>query len=84
MSLATEDLACFSLVAISLKDQATSSAVISPKPLWNWTPLRMLKVHTCPSAETLQLSASMGTNLLLSKAYMPRVSVIGMALFKKI
>ena len=37
-----------------------SSAVISPYPLWNSTPGRMLKVQVTKSSEILQDSASMG------------------------
>ena len=37
----------------------TSSAFISP-PLWNFTPLRSLKVQTVPSSFGFQLSASAG------------------------
>ena len=37
----------------------TSSAFISP-PLWNFTPLRSLKVHTVPVSFGFQLSASAG------------------------
>src|SRR3989442_6276829 len=39
----------------------TSSAVSSPKPLWNWTPRRSLNVHTVPSGEIVQLSARSGS-----------------------
>ena len=39
----------------------TSSAVISPKPLWNCTPFRSLNVHTVPSGESVQLSARSGS-----------------------
>ena len=37
----------------------TSSAFISP-PVWNFTPLRSLKVHTVPLSFGVQLSASTG------------------------
>ena len=39
----------------------TSSAVISPKPLWNCTPFFSLKVHIVPSGERVQLSARSGS-----------------------
>ena len=41
--------------------QMTSSAVISPYPLWNWTPSARLKVQVDPSSETPQLCANIGT-----------------------
>src|SRR6266849_3783804 len=39
----------------------TSSAVSSPKPLWNCTPFLSLNVHTVPSGEIVQLSARSGS-----------------------
>src|SRR6266850_939205 len=39
----------------------TSSAVNSPKPLWNWTPFLSLSVHIVPSGESVQLSARSGS-----------------------
>src|SRR6266478_3311572 len=39
----------------------TSSAVSSPKPLWNCTPFLSLNVHTVPSGESVQLSARSGS-----------------------
>ena len=39
----------------------TSSAVSSPKPLWNCTPFLSLNVHTVPSGDSVQLSARSGS-----------------------
>ena len=39
----------------------TSSAVSSPKPLWNCTPFLSLNVHSVPSGESVQLSARSGS-----------------------
>src|SRR6266446_8763867 len=39
----------------------TSSAVSSPKPLWNCTPFRSLNVQIVPSGESVQLSARSGS-----------------------
>src|SRR5262245_1308348 len=39
----------------------TSSAVSSPKPLWNWTPFRSLNVQMVPSGDSVQLSARSGS-----------------------
>src|SRR3954467_9477905 len=43
----------------ALIEAATSSAVMGV-PSWNFTPWRILKVHTLPSAFGFQLSASRG------------------------
>ena len=49
------------LLSCRSKLNFTSSAVSSPKPLWNWTPRRSRNVHRVPSGEIVQLSARSGS-----------------------
>ena len=44
----------------ALTFQNFTSAAVSPRPLWNFTPLRSLNVHARPSALVVQDSASTG------------------------
>ena len=43
------------------QEKRTSSAVNSPKPLWNCTPSRSLKRHEWPSGSRFHSVASWGT-----------------------
>src|SRR6266849_1838249 len=49
-------------LAMAAKVNLTSSAVSSPLPPWNWTPLRRWNFQARPPSMTCQRSASMGAS----------------------
>ena len=65
-------------LATDAKVYRTSSAVTSPRPPWNWTPLRRWNFQVRPPSATVQRSASMGLSSPVLGSRVRRFSYMGL------
>ena len=66
-------------LATEAKVNLTSSAVSSPRPPWNCTPLRRWNFQVRPLSVTCQRSASMGISSPVLGSRLSRFSYIGLS-----